>query len=162
MLNISDELGRYCSARKLQIVRTLGAGKDGTVYETNLPTAIKVHSWFESYDNERKVYLRLKECDLVEICGLRIPRLIQCEDDLRLIEMTIVTPPYILDFASAWLDKPPDFTQEALDIWHEQVRENFGEHFGDIMGVLDALGTKAGIYLLDIHPHNVKFELDVM
>jgi hypothetical protein len=160
MFNIPEDLATYCADRDVQIIGILGAGKDGTVYETNKATAIKVHVEMESYEHERNVYLRLQECDLGEVCGLRIPRLIKCHDNLRLIEMTLVTPPYILDFASAWLDRPPDFSQEVLDQWHEQVRENFGERFGEIMGVLELLGNRAGVYLLDIHTHNVKFEKD--
>jgi len=74
--------------------------------------------------------------------------------------MTVDNPPDILDVASAWLDRPADFSEEVLEEWHEQLRENFGERFPDVMGLLEALGNDAGVYLLDIHTHNVKFEKD--
>src|SRR5258705_6214572 len=155
---MNDPLDSYCARHAIRIIKRLGAGKDGTVFQTSRRSAVKVHERSESYISERDVCIRLRDREIDEICGLSVPILIRYDDDLRIIEMTIVNPPYILDFASAWLDKPPDFPPEVLDAWHEQLRENFGDRFPDVMGLLEALGNDAGVYLLDIHPHNVKFE----
>jgi hypothetical protein len=157
---MNDPLDSYCARHAIQIIKRLGAGKDGTVFQTSRRSAVKVHERSEGYISERDVYIRLRDREIDEICGLSVPILIRYDDDLRIIEMTIVNPPYILDFASAWLDKPPDFPIEVLDEWHEQLRENFGDRFPDVMGLLEALGNDAGVYLLDIHTHNVKFEKD--
>jgi hypothetical protein len=158
MVKVPDEVNAYCAKRNLRIDDILGAGKDGTVYATHLNSAVKLHAVKESYQRERDVYLRLLDRDVIRICGLRIPVLLNYDDNLLIIEMTTVIPPYLLDFASAWLDRAPDFPQEVLDEWHERLRESFGDRFGDIMGVLEALANEAGVYMLDIHPHNVKFE----
>ena len=59
-MSSSDEsLARYCSEQHLEIVGTLGAGKDGSVYQTRSGSAVKVHERLESYEAERDVYLRL-------------------------------------------------------------------------------------------------------
>jgi hypothetical protein len=157
-----DDVIRYASRRGLLIEGILGAGKDGTVYDTNFETAVKLHSVAENYRRERDVYLRLLDCEISNICGLSVPVLRNYDDHLLIIEMTTVTPPYLLDFASAWLDQAPDFPPEVIEEWHERLRESFGERFADIMNVLESLANEAGIYMLDIHPHNVKFEPDVL
>src|SRR5215208_5220217 len=157
---MNDSLDRYCARRNLKILRRLGAGKDGTVFQTSRLSAVKAHEREESYISEREVYLRLRELEIFEICGLSIPILINHDDELRVLEMTVVNPPYIVDFASAWLDKPPDFSREVIDEWHQQLRESFGARFPDMMNVLETLANEAGVFMLDIHPHNVKFEPD--
>jgi hypothetical protein len=159
---VKDSLDRYCARRNLQILRVLGAGKDGTVFQTSRLSAVKAHEREESYLSEREVYFRLRELELFEICALSIPILINHDDELRVLEMTVVNPPYILDFASAWLDKPPDFSREVINEWHDRLRESFGPRFPDIMSVLETLANEAGVFMLDIHPHNVKFEPDVL
>ncbi len=160
MAEIPLNVARYAAQRGIQIEGVLGAGKDGTVYDTNLETAVKLHAVAENYARERDVYLRLLDCEITKICGLCVPVLRNYDDNLLIIEMTTVTPPYLLDFASAWLDKPPDFPQEVIDEWHERLCESFGDRFPDIMNVLESLANDAGVYMLDIHPHNVKFEKD--
>ncbi len=162
MAAIPDDVIRYASRRGVLIEGVLGAGKDGTVYDTNLETAIKIHSVAENYRRERDVYLRLLDYEITKIYGLSVPVLRNYDDNLLIIEMTTVTPPYLLDFASAWLDRAPDFPQEVIDEWHERLRESFGGRFPDIMAVLETLANDAAVYMLDIHPHNVKFEPDVL
>jgi hypothetical protein len=162
MSSPDERLARYCSEQHLEIVGKLGAGKDGAVYQTRSGSAVKVHSRLDSYEAERDVYLRLLQRGITDICGLAVPVLFNFEDDLRVLEMQVVSSPYLVDFASAWLDKPPDFSQEVIDEWHDQLRESFGARFPDIMNVLESLANDAGVYMLDIHPHNVKFELDVL
>src|SRR5207237_6207514 len=43
MAAIPDDVIRYASRRGVLIEGVLGAGKDGTVYDTSLETAIKIH-----------------------------------------------------------------------------------------------------------------------
>ena len=42
------------------------------------------------------------------------------------IEMTVVTPPFLLDFAGAYLDWPPEFSSEATEYWLHEKQEQFG------------------------------------
>jgi hypothetical protein len=124
MSKIPDEVARYASQRGILVEGILGAGKDGTVYDTNLDTAVKLHSVAENYRRERDVYLRFLDCGITQICALSVPVLRNYDDKLLIIEITTVTPPYLLDFASAWLDQPPDFPQEVIDEWHDRLRES--------------------------------------
>ncbi len=155
---MSELLDRYCSKRGIRLGVELGAGKDGTVYATDHKSAVKIHAREESYIRERDVYIRLRECDVIKAWGFNVPALIDYDDECRVIEMSIVTPPYVLDFASAYLDERPDFPQDVIEKWEEDLRESFGDHFPDVMAILEALERDAGVILLDIHPHNVKFE----
>ena len=43
-----------------------------------------------------------------------MPQVIGCDDELRVIEMTIVGRPFVLDLAAAYLDRRPEF---ADDVW---------------------------------------------
>src|SRR3954465_10450603 len=101
----STQLLTYCVERNIHIMRALGWGKDGTVFETDRLTAAKQHDRDEAYRRERDVYLRLRELDVVDVLGLQVPRLLDLDDARCVLELTLVTPPFILDFASAFLDE---------------------------------------------------------
>ena len=73
-----------------------------------------------------------------------------------MIEMGIVKPPFLLDFAGAYLDRPPDFPPEVIEEWREQKVEQFGDRWPEVEAVLEFLRTRLGIHLTDIHPGNIK------
>ena len=73
--------------------------------------------------------------------------------------MTIVRPPFLLDFADALLDEAPDFSEDVLRQWEEDKAEIFGEKWPEVTRVLTALQT-LGIHLLDINPRNICFPED--
>ncbi len=54
-------------------------------------------------------YLRLRELQVESIRGHAVPQLLHFDDEFLAIEMTIVSPPFCLDFGGAYLDRPPDF-----------------------------------------------------
>ena len=70
--------------------------------------------------------------------------------------MTIVTPPFVLDFAGARLDFPPDFSDEIWDDWEAEKREQFGSRWPEARGVLAAL-EEFGIYVSDVTTRNIMF-----
>ena len=74
------------------------------------------HRSVEPYLRERAVYERLRDAGVSEILGFNVPQLIRFDDELRIIEMSIVARPFVLDFAGAWLDTPPDFPEETWDL----------------------------------------------
>src|SRR2546421_11670861 len=148
MSSSAENLARYCSQQHLETIGKLGAGKDGTVYQTRNGVAVKAHERLESYQAERDVYLRLLERGITDVCGLTVPVLLNFDDDLRVLEMQMVSSPYLLDFASAWLDKPPDFSREVINEWHQRLRESFGARFPDIINALETLAYDAGVYML--------------
>lgn len=70
--------------------------------------AVKFHDRTAGYEREINVYLRLRAHEVTHVGGHRVPILIDQDDELLAIEMTIVSPPFVLDFGGAYLDQPPD------------------------------------------------------
>ena len=71
------------------------------------------------------------------------------------LEMSIVKPPFLLDFASTYLDQPPDYPAEVIEEWQREKAELFEELCSDVQVVLFEL-EKLGIYLRDVHPGNIR------
>lgn len=78
------------------------------------------------------------------------------DDEMPAIEMTIVQPPFLLDFSSACLDEAPDFPAGVLGEWRAEKQEQFAVRWPTVDLVLSEL-REYGIYLLDIHPGNITF-----
>jgi hypothetical protein len=51
--------------------------------------------------------------------------------------MTIVRPPFLLDFASAYLDKAPDCPPEVIEEWRAEKAEQFGANWARVEALLD-------------------------
>jgi hypothetical protein len=91
------------------------------------------------------------------ILGLHVPQLLDFDDGLFVVEMTIVSKPYLLDFAGAFLDGVPEFSEDVLAAWEEQKREQFGPRWSVVEAVLSELRLRHGIYLTDVGPDNIAF-----
>jgi hypothetical protein len=162
MLYSRDELELrvkdYCVANAIQMQQRLGFGAQGIVFATDRATAIKVHGFEPAYRRERDVYVRLQENEVAEIRGLVIPRLRQFDDARQIIEMDLVSPPFILDFGAAYLDDPPEFPTDphTQSEQEQEQREMFGPNRPEVQRVLRALQTY-GIYMTDVHPGNIRF-----
>lgn len=113
-----------------------------------------MHREPEFYRRERDCYLRLKSQGAEQLLGFSIPQLLGHHDDRRVIEMTIVRPPFVLDFASAWLDQAPEFSPDAWEMWSAEKVEQFEEDWPKVKALLLAL-THLGIYMTDVHPGNI-------
>lgn len=135
----------------------LGWGQDGIVFSTAELTAVKGFKYAEQYQRELAAYRRLQERQVSRIAGLSIPQLIAFDHDLLVIEMEIVTPPFALDFASAWLDSPPPYPPEILEEALANSQELFEEHWPQVSSFLTSL-RGIGIYLSDVNPRNITFE----
>jgi hypothetical protein len=72
------------------------------------------------------------------------------------VEISIVTRPFVLDFAGASLDARPQFPEEAWAEWESQKREQFGHRWKTVQAVMDAF-EDLGIYLVDVSPSNIAF-----
>jgi hypothetical protein len=103
--DIKTRASLYADRRELKLKQALGSGKDGSVFATNMATAIKVHGDRASFDRELACYRRLLEHGVLDVRGHRVPQLVAWEDELLVIEMTIVWPPFLLDFGDAYLDE---------------------------------------------------------
>ena len=75
---------------------------------------------------EREVYQRLGEAGCRKVIGFHVPQLVRSDDALLALEMTIVQPPFVLDFAGAYLDFPPQFSEEVWAEWERKNQEQFG------------------------------------
>ncbi len=150
---------QYADQNGLTVGEQLGFGVHGIVFVVQSQrqpgfSAIKVHEREAPYCRERDVYLRLREHGVRQIRGCHVPRLLRHDDDLWVIEMEIVTRPYVLDFAGAYLDKPPDYSEEILTEWRAEKKEQFGDRWPEVESLLWSL-ERYGVYLADVSPSNV-------
>jgi hypothetical protein len=80
--------------------------------------------------------------------------LIEADDRLMAIEMTIVSPPFVLDFAGARLDRKFDFGAEIIEEWRQEKIEQFETDWPQVQRLIWAF-ERWGVYLSDVHPGNV-------
>lgn len=143
----------------------LGYGIHGIVFladsllEKETPpvrSAVKVHRQEPAYLRERDVYLRLRDRAITFVRECRVPQLLRYDDDLLVIEMTVVKRPFLLDFGGAYLDKAPDFSEEVLADWRAEKQEQFESRWPEVQAILRALEAM-GILMLDVNPGNISF-----
>src|SRR5206468_2999363 len=151
----------YASQRQLDVAEPLGSGKDGIVMVAKrkaqpAEVAIKVFRWPDAYMREKQIYERLRDAAVQTMLGFNVPLLVGADDDLRVIEMTIVERPFVLDFAGAHLDTRPDFPEEIWEDWEADKLEKFEERWPAVQKILDAF-EELGICLLDVSPGNIAF-----
>ena len=160
-LQPSKNAAQYCIDRSLILGGELGGGVDGIVYSVvgspgTAASAVKALAYEPLYQRERDVYLRLQEYEISEVRGMSVPTLVDFDDHLWVVEMEIVRPPFVLDFAGAYLDTPPDFPSEIMEAWEADRRELFGDHWPTVRSVMNVFASM-GIYLSDVKPGNVTF-----
>lgn len=147
----------YCELHSLTQDIRLGFGKDGAVWQTQRRTAVKCFRRKEPYQREVAAYRRLEQQGVQSVLGHAVPQVIRVDDVRLVIEMTIVRPPFVLDFASVWLDAPPQFPPEILEAWEQERMEQFGDRWPQAVGVLAAL-RRLGLHMTDVHPGNIGFD----
>lgn len=153
---------KYAALRGIQVnlQKPLGAGTDGSVWPTNRKSAIKVFELEKNYLQELRCYQRLKERGVEEIDGLDIPRLLDFDDSLLIIEIDIVDPPYLLDFGKAYLDEASPFTQAELASFLTELAAHFRvDDLPRIKKILRLL-RNYGIEYLDAKPKNIRLRSD--
>jgi len=98
---------------------------------------------------------------VVAIHGHQVPQMLGHDDDLGVIEMSIVTRPFVLDFGKVRLD------QRLEDVWPDEVlaerwaywRSLFEDaQWPIVLAIFRELGGRYGIWLEDIHPGNIAFK----
>lgn len=153
---LTERAKKYAAQLGLNIARSLGHGTQGIVFESAQNTAVKVHARYQGYRQERDVYLRLKEKNIFKACGLNIPRITNWSDELLVLEISIVQPPFLLDFGGAYLDYLPEHAS-ASDEWRQEKIEQFGEKWEAVQAVLRELAFIAGVFIADVNPGNIRF-----
>jgi hypothetical protein len=138
--------------------KALGSGQEGFVYPTENATAIKIFTYREKFERELAAYRRLHKCDVYDVLGVAIPRPIRFSMRLLVIEMTMVQPPFLLDFAGSTLDDPIEFEQGVEEEWWDRVRQDFEGRFELARDVFYALQHRTGIYYYDLAPRNLNLD----
>lgn len=143
----------------------LGVGTQGSVFVCNLPSqtgsaahhvAVKFHDKEIAYRREVSVYLRLRQLQIEEVHGHMVPQLIDFDDELLAIQMTIVSPPFCLDFGGAYLDQPPDYSPEVWEDWRAMKSEAFEDNWPTVERIIEEFKTY-GIFIADVNPGNIRF-----
>lgn len=166
-MSSSDELLRrvqaYAQENELVLGQQLGFGVHGIVFVTEsqpgseaLRLAIKVHRREPGYARERDIYLRLQEYGVTTIRNCDVPQLLHFDDERWVIAMTVVKRPFVLDFAGAYLDGAPDFSEEVMADWHAEKREHFGARWAEAQAILRVL-EGYGVFMVDVNPGNIAF-----
>ena len=140
------------------VMELLGWGIDGVVFAHPLVSnAIKVHKNQESFEKELAAYKRLSDRRVEKFMGFSVPQLMGHDRQLRVVELSIVKPPFLLDFAAATVDKKNDFSPEDMELWWQDVEHNFGDDYAIARDVFWGLKTDFGIYYWDLKPRNLCF-----
>ena len=154
----------YAVRHQLRLPSRLGSGFHGIIFkaEGNLKagqtgrTAVKVHQYPEPFHRELAVYQRLQQIGVVEILGFNVPQILDYDDEIQIIEMTVVERPFVLDFAGAYLDFPPDFSDEVWEAWEDDKLKKFGARWPAAREILAAF-EEFDIHILDVNPGNIGF-----
>jgi hypothetical protein len=154
-------LDHYARKHRVVFVDPLGDGKDGSVFRTNRRQAVKFFHDRDVYNRELRAYRVLSRRKIVDIAGHQVPKFIRHDDGLLAIEMSIVQPPFLLDFAAAYSAAEVAhlaFTQEVLDEREEHWSEMFGERWPAVIKLRHEFLRATGLHLLDLNPNNIRFE----
>jgi hypothetical protein len=159
---IAQNILLYALRYNAHVSTPLGSGHHGSVFvgERNANRgryAVKFCKECGPYEREVRAYETLAKRKVIEIAGFFVPQFLGSDDELLAIEMTIVEPPFLLDFGGAYDEFAlPDFGENIWAEWREQKEEEFGSHWPRVEEVLSILRSY-GIFMIDIHPRNIIF-----
>ena len=139
------DVRHYAARRGILLESQIGAGVDGTVWSTYRQSAVKGFRCHALFERQRDVY-RVRTCS--------VPSLIDLDDELGVIEIGIVQPPFALDFAAARLSEPHDFPEEVREEWRREKAKQFETDWPEVRLVIAAF-ERYGIFLGDVHPGNI-------
>jgi hypothetical protein len=149
---------RYADSRGIQLVGKdlLGYGSDGTVWQTSRRTAVKALHRQKNYEHELECYTRLKDAGIRKIGMFEVPRLEDFDVAELILEISIVQPPYLLDFGKVYLDQPPThlYDEQMMANAEAEWNERFGNRWNKVRHAMRIL-ENYGIY--DPRPGNVCF-----
>jgi hypothetical protein len=121
----------YAARYGCDLVRRLGFGREGTVAQSDRPSAVKFFDATASmgqrpFVRECEVYQVLSERHIDLIAGHAVPKLVRHDAELLAIEMSIVAPPFVLDFAGARTVEEAamfDFEQHVIEEHHARLQD---------------------------------------
>jgi hypothetical protein len=140
-----------CNDAKLG--RKLGAGQEGYVWATSLGSAIKVFERERNFNTELKCYQILEGCAISEIDGFNVPQLLDFDDELWVVEMSVVAAPFLLDFGKCYFC-PPEYPSDAIKHYSQQCEDYFGPFWPKVASAIYEL-ERMGIWYVDAKPSNI-------
>lgn len=143
----------YCESRRIQTLDLIGFGLDGFVWKTDRASVVKVCRHTNLFDRELAVYQRLAQHGLKQLQGFTIPQLLDEDAERWVLELSLVAPPFVLDFAAASLDRAP--AEMTSDEWLAEKQRMFGLDWPDVQRLLDGLRLY-GIHFPDVHMGNIR------
>lgn len=150
----------YCKLSGTRLIPNpaLGHGTDGSVWRSTGKTAVKAFYYEKNYHDELECYKRLQNAEITQIKELAVPALEGSSLEFLVVEMSIVQPPYLLDFGKVYIDRPPPYASDAqcMSNWHAEVRDLFEDRASEVYIVLHIL-KKLGIHYVDPKPANICF-----
>ncbi|HTQ37925.1 MAG TPA: hypothetical protein VMJ32_02795 [Pirellulales bacterium] len=156
LLERANEYARVCGIR-LDLQTPLGHGTDGSVWKSSRKTAVKALFHSLNYTKERICYQRFADAGITKLLNFSVPQLVGFNDELQVVEMKLVNAPFILDFAKAYIDQPPEFSAEVWRDWEQQGQELFESRWSEVKKLLSSL-KQFGIHYLDAKLGNIMFE----
>lgn len=112
--DLNNAVQVYAEQSEITIANLLGFGQDGEVWRTSRQTALKVLERDQAYQNERDAYQLLSDAGINQIGIFAVPELRNFDDELKIVEIGIVSPPYLLDFGKAYVHRPSPYTAEQI------------------------------------------------
>jgi hypothetical protein len=158
---MDELLELYSQNHNVTFVARLGEGKDGFVFETEQRTAVKFLNDLQYYNRELRAYRALEAVKVDKVAGNFCPQLISSDDTFLAIEMTIVRPPFIVDFVSAYTDEEIQWLGFDDDVIAERElfwQERFGDRWPLVVNIRDEFHRLTGFTLLDLSHNNIRFE----
>jgi hypothetical protein len=157
--DLFERAQQYANREGWTLGDRLGFGVQGIVFSAKSQAeggrrALKIHEREAAYLRERDAYLRLQELGISQIRGCQVPELLDHDDELLLLVMTVVKRPFVLDFGGAYLDRPLDFSEEVMADWLAAKKEQFGTQWSEVQAILRALESY-GIFMEDVNPNNI-------
>ncbi len=130
-----------------------GSGLEAVVWPTLEGSMLKVHRQCHTFEPELAAYQRLLERQTSRLRGFEIPQLLDYDSELHILELSFVSPPYILDFVCTGIGSCPEtFDLERIE---SESRRQFGKDWTDVRRLLEAL-MQIGIYYDDVHNKNIR------
>ncbi|MCA9110022.1 MAG: hypothetical protein KDA52_08760 [Planctomycetaceae bacterium] len=153
-VEIRNRVETFARSVGKSLAKQIGFGYDGMVFKTDRNTAIKGFKHEQLYRNERDVYARIDEYDMYEVRGCSVPHVYASNDESWCIEMEIVSPPFVLDFAGAYLNFPPEYPDDVMETWRAEKREQYEDDWPWVQEIMSDLAS-IGVYLADVKPGNI-------
>ena len=161
-MDFGERIQRYAQRFDVTVGSTLGSGHHGSVFVARSNSnkarfAVKFCRDEPPYVRECRAYRILKERGVFDIEGFSIPQFLGSDEEFLAIQMTIVEPPFLLDFGSAYSRQSlPEFSEGIWAEWREQKQQEFEERWPLVENALMVLRS-FDIFMLDIHARNIVF-----